>query len=207
MKKIISTVLCGIIIFAASTSIVMAQSYDKIIAFAALKNNSQFNGFLKESSVDSSSNNTISPVTKESLKLAEKNLNTSKADLKAMKANFRANENFKRLYKEVPDANWEVSQNGTVASFIKDDIRTNVYYDKKGYLNYILTYYPINKAPADVVSLVEDEYPNTDIDLVVDAKKADVEFYIIQLEDKRTIKQVTVCDGEINLIKEMQKSH
>lgn len=191
------------IVYASGTSKASAQSSDRGIAFSGIKNYGDLASFVNE---NSSADKASSATTKESLKAAEKDLNTSKANLKAMKANFRAAENFRKTFKDAPEAKWTVEENAIVASFAKDQVKTNVVYSKKGNWIHTLSYYPGDQTPADIRTIVENAYPNHDIALAVAVKEGDIDFYIVQMEDRKTIKQVGVYNGETNLIKQLNKS-
>lgn len=197
-----TVLVTGIIISSAITGNAKAQSYDKGVAFTSLKNASALQTYLNENnSVNKSDSNSV----KESVKSPEKSLIASKENLKAAKANFRATENFKKTFKDAPEATWTVEENAIVASFSRDDVTTRVVYNKNGRPIHALSYYPADKTPNDVRSIVETDYPNANITLAVQVKENGMEFYIVQLEDKTTIKQIAVYDGSTNLIKEFTK--
>jgi hypothetical protein len=203
MKKIITVFLYGIIISFAVTINVKAQSLNKGIAFADSKSNPAATAFANETgSVDKD------PVAsrKESLNSATMDIKTSKANLKTIKASFKASENFKRNFKNVGDEKWQVDEKAIVAFFIKDDVKTNVVYNKNGSWIHTLTYYHEEKMPTDIKQIIERDFPDDDITLAVDIKEGDMNFYIVQLENKTTYKKVSVYNGETNVFEILKKS-
>jgi hypothetical protein len=195
MKKIISVLFCGIIIYLAITANVAAQEVSKGVSFAATKDNA---------ALPSGGNETISAGKSESS--AKESLKEAKAKLKALKANNRAAESFNKMFRDAPGAKWVVEEKAIVASFNRNDVKTSVIYSKNGSWIHNLTYYPANKTPEHIRSIVESNYPNADITLAVEVQEGGLEFFIVQLEDKRTYKKIGVYNGETNLIEEYNKS-
>lgn len=202
MKKITTALFYVLLTTFATTTLVKAQKIDRGVAFASIKNKAALETYLVNSNSGAESNKS----TKDNLTTSASDIKTAKDNLKAMKASFRATENFKKTFKDVPDASWTVEDHVIVASFKKADIKTDVVYDRRGYLVHSLTSFPADKTPANIRSIVESDYPNGDITFSVQVKEGDMDFFIVQLEDKRTIKQVSVYNGEPNLIKDLRKS-
>lgn len=200
MKKIITVFLGGIIISLTITNNATAQNADKGLAFAAIKNNPALISYVNENNVADS------PSTEESLKSAEKNLKASKANFKALKATNRASENFKKLFKNSPDASWSFGKDAIVARFHNDEVKTTVIYSKKGSWIHTLCYYPAHQTPENVRTVIQTAFPDDDITLAVQVKEGDLEFYIVNLESKTMYKRVSVYNGETNVISENKKS-
>ena len=135
------------------------------------------------------------------------NAKTSKSSLKATKANSKALKNFAIRYKEASGASWSMENDAMIVSFTKEDVKTTVVYNKSGNWFHTLTYYPENKTPQDIASLMDDVYPKDDIKLTVKVEEGNIIFYIVQLEGKTTYKKVTVYNGEVNQIEEITKSN
>lgn len=204
MKKTIPVLLSGIIISFAIISLASAQSSHKSVAIGIIKNNPALTNYINE---NNSGVKGVSGPTNESLMTAKGDLKISKANLKALKANLRATESFKREFKDCPDVTWRSIKDGILASFSKDGVKTTVVYNKKGFWIHTLSYFPAEKTPASVRSIVETNYPNADITSSVQVKERDMEFFVVNLEDKRTIKQVAVYNDETNLINEYNKGN
>lgn len=204
MKKMISAVLFAIIIAFAAPGYASAQTGDKDIAFIPAKNHAAYISFITESYAGENAAVAVADT------LAATNITSkaSKADLKAAKANSKALRNFNIMYKkDMPDAKWYVLQDGMVASFSRGDVNTQVVYNKKGNWLHTLTYYPASKTPQNITSIMDDVYPKDDIKLTVKVEEGNIQFYIVQLEGKMTLKKVTVYNGEVNLLEEYTKSN
>jgi hypothetical protein len=201
MKKIIAVLVSGAIFSLATTTKIAAQT-EKGLAFSKVKNSAALAAYAKEFSGDEKT----TASSKEEVKSAEKDLKASKANLKAMKANLRAAESFKKMFKDAPDARWDANENTIVADFSKNAVNTKVVYNKNGRWIHTLTYFTPDDTPADIRSLIDQDYPYADISQAVKVNEGDMEFYIVQLEDKKTYKQVSVYNGQTGLIKEFLKS-
>ncbi len=135
------------------------------------------------------------------------NAKDSKANLKAIKANSKALKNFTMIYKKAgAGASWSMENDAMIASFTKDNVKTSVVYNKNGNWFHTLTYFPGEKTPEDITSIMDYVYPKDDVKLTVKVEEGDKLFYIVQLENKTTIRQVTVYNGEVNQIEELTKS-
>jgi hypothetical protein len=127
---------------------------------------------------------------------------TEKAAAKLKKANIKAAKNFSSQFKNQPNAEWFAEDNVITAYFKNDDIATRAVYDKKGnWLNTMLVY-PESKMPNDVRQTVKKEYNSYEITQVQEIKEGDLTFYVVHLLDGNKYKEVTVCNGEMNVIKE-----
>jgi hypothetical protein len=201
MKKIIAVLVSGAIFSLATTTKIAAQT-EKGLAFSPIKNSAALAAYAKEFSGDEKATAT----SKEDLRSAEKDFKTSNASVKAMRANLRAAENFKKMFKDAPDAKWDANENTIVADFSKNAVHTKVVYNKNGRLIHSLTYFTAADTPDDIRSLMDQDYPYADISQTIKINEGADEFYIVQLEDKKSYKQVSVYNGQTELIKDLSKS-
>jgi len=204
MKKMISAALLAIIIAATTSGYATAQTGDKDIAFIPAKNHAAYVSFITKSNAAEST----AIAAADTLASTATTAKASKAEMKAIKANGKALKNFNSMYrKDMPDAKWSTLKDGMVAYFSKDDVKTNVVYTKKGSWLHTLTYYPANKTPKDVVDIIDYAYPKDNITLTVKVEEGSMVFYIVQLENKTTLRKVTVYNGEVNQIEELTKAN
>jgi hypothetical protein len=200
MKKMISIPLFAIVIAFAAAGYATAQTGDKDIAFIPAKNHAAYVSFITKSYAAVAARDTSATTNATS--------KTSKAELKAIKANNKALRSFKSIYrKNTPNAEWTFAQDGIIASFSKDDVKTNVVYKKNGNWLHTLTYYPESKTPADIIAVMDAVYPKDDVKLTVKVEEGNMLFYIVQLEGKTTFKKVSVYDGDVNLLEEYTKAN
>ena len=203
MKNMISALLIVAAISLATAGHVNAQVGDKDIALIPAKNHAAYVAFINQygdagKSASLIAEDTAASVTDEA----------AKASLKANKANSKAIRNFTTSYKkDASGASWTMEKDVMVASFSKEDVKTNVVYNEKGKWLHTLTYYPENKTPKDIASLMDYSYPKDDVRLSVKVEEGSKIFYIVQLEGKTTLKKVTVYDGDVRLIEELIKSN
>ncbi len=202
MKKFISVLLSGIIITLAIKNNAWAQSHDKGLAFTTIKDVPALISYVNENNEadkTAGSDSGTEKATKTDLKAA-------KANLKALKANFRAATDFKKEFKDVPDATWKEEENAIVASFIRDNVKTLVVYNKSGNYIHSLSFYNESNMPKDVKEIITRNYPNDDILMSAEIHEEGLIFHIVKLENKTGFKQVGVYNGETNLIDEIKKN-
>lgn len=191
MKKILTVLIGGTLISFANSN-ANAQKIDNNIAYEAGKNNAKVSFPTVDEATDVKS---VAVLAK-----------TSKADLKAIKANFKATELFKEAFKDAPEAKWATGINTIVAYFTKDSLRTQAVFNKSGILLHYLTFYPADKTPKAIRSIIKDVYSNANINLLTEVKENDMDFYIVNIEDKKTFKEIAIYNNEIVLLKEYNKS-
>src|SRR5689334_7011876 len=90
------------------------------------------------------------------------NANDSKSSLKATKANSKALKDFTMTYKNAAGASWSIDKEVMIATFSKDEVKTNVMYSKNGSWLHTFTYYPENKTPQDIANIMDYAYPKDD---------------------------------------------
>ncbi len=103
--------------------------------------------------------------------------------------------------------NWWVSNKNGFTSYFKEGGFTNrVCYDIKGNWKYSMIYYNESKLPKDVRAAVKSVYYDMAINLVEEVQTKDGKVYVVQLEDKATIRIVKVNDeGEMETVQEIIK--
>jgi hypothetical protein len=202
MKKTILASLSLAAILFITAGQVNAQGGDKDVNFIPAKNHAAYVTFITRYSDADNSASVIAEDTTTSL-----TDNVVKANLKASKANSKALRNLATMYKkDAAGASWSMEKDAMIASFTKDDVKTTVVYNNKGNWFHTLTYYPENKTPEEITSIMDYAYPKDDVKLTVKVEEGPMMFYIVQLEGKTTIRKVTVYDGEVNQIQELIKS-
>jgi hypothetical protein len=135
------------------------------------------------------------------------NAKESNSSSKATKANNKALRKFTMTYKDAAGASWSMNKDVMIATFSKDEVKTNVMYSKNGSWLHTFTYYPENKTPQDIASIMDYAYPKDDIKQTIKVEEGNMLVYIVQLEGKTTYKKVSVYNGEVNQIEELTKSN
>jgi hypothetical protein len=83
---------------------------------------------------------------------------------------------------------------------------TRVFFDKKGHARYTIAYYGEKELPADVRAIVKPVYYDYQILSVEEVKLNGKSIYLIDLQDSSTLKTVRVADGEMELVKTLNRN-
>jgi hypothetical protein len=110
--------------------------------------------------------------------------------------NARAVKNFKKSFKTQNSADWFTIEDGFMAVFTKDAIKTKVFYDKKGRLIGEILSYTEDKLPKEIRHRVKSTYYDYNIIHVHELRADDVTVYLVKIEDKTSFKTIRVQDGE-----------
>lgn len=83
---------------------------------------------------------------------------------------------------------------------------TRTFYDKKGRVRFTISYYSEKELPREVRSIVKPEYYDYTILTVEEVKLNGKSIYLIDMQDSTTIKTVRVADGEMELIRTLNRA-
>lgn len=121
--------------------------------------------------------------------------------------NLNALRNFIKEYENVSNAKWFKSATGFfVAYFVRDDIRSWVFYNKKGDYVRMIRSYNEEKLPADVRHLVKSAYYDFTIYYVTEINSDMKTAYHVKMADKTSWKTIKVVDGEMEVTEEYVKA-
>lgn len=130
--------------------------------------------------------------------------NTFVSNVPINELNARAYRRFHRRYQAVTAGEyWFKSGEGYQVSFMLDQHRELAYYDLHGAFMYSLKYYEGKEAPLETGDLVNRRYPGYKIDLVTEVTDGQKTFYLVQILNPAHIKILSVTDGRIEIIQEM----
>jgi len=118
----------------------------------------------------------------------------------------RAMRNFVRTYKDASDARWQSLQDGGyVCRFMQNGVMKRAIYDEKGGWLTTIAGYTVEHLPVDVRRQVHSVYYDYSILYVNEINMPGKPVsYLVQVQDKRTIKIVRVLDGEMEEIQEIE---
>jgi len=122
----------------------------------------------------------------------------------------RALRDFASTYKNVRGESWMKGKDGFSARFISDDIRTTIYYDKKGNWSGRVKLYSEEKMPRDIRHVVKSAYYDYNIVYAQEIETTDsdgVPTYLICVDDKTKIKLIRMRDGEMSEWQEFTKAN
>jgi hypothetical protein len=115
---------------------------------------------------------------------------------------------FTKSYKNVYGESWEKNNGGFSAKFTSNGIACLVYYSPNGKWQGSLKSYAEDKMPTEIRKTVKSEYYDYSITLVQEVETPESEqvpTFIVHLEDKTSIKQLRIHDGEMEVWKDLKK--
>jgi hypothetical protein len=111
---------------------------------------------------------------------------------------------FHRRFREVTMGEyWFKYAQGYKVSFMLDQHHQFAYYDPSGIFLYSLKYYDGKELPKDMAEFVKKRFPDYKIDVVTEVNDGQKTFYRLQIMNPDYIKVLTIADGRIDIIKEM----
>ena len=122
----------------------------------------------------------------------------------------RAVKDFMNTHKNVTGESWMKTKDGFSVRFNSDDVRTTIYYDKKGNWSGSIKIYGEEKMLHDIRHLVKSTYYDYNIVYAQEIETTDsdgVPTYVVCVEDKTKIKMIRIRDGEMSVWKEFTKTN
>ena len=122
----------------------------------------------------------------------------------------RAIKDFAYTHKNVTGESWMKTKDGFSVRFISDDIRTSVYYDRKGNWAGTVKLYSEGKMPRELRHIVKSTYYDYNIVYTQEIETIEsdgVPTYLICVDDKTKIKMIRIRDGEMSEWKEFTKTN
>ena len=115
---------------------------------------------------------------------------------------FRALKDFKKRFALINNAAWDVSNQGSIAVFSANSIRTTVAYEKNGRWSYTIQRYHEKEMPIDIRARVKSiyyDYTILNID-EVHVPQQENTIYILNLQYNQHFKTVRVCGDDMDVI-------
>ena len=120
--------------------------------------------------------------------------------------NTKAVRDFVKSYTNAENIHWYIDTSGYFAYYSTDGYSGKTVYNKNGDWVYTLFSYPEEKLSAYIRELVKSvycaDYKIIWINEVHNVKKT---FYVVHLEDKKTFKNLQICNGEMEVVQEFDK--
>jgi hypothetical protein len=115
---------------------------------------------------------------------------------------------FSKTCKSAADCRWYLCEKkGIIAFYQLGEKKGRRFYNQKGNYVYNILSYGEASLPRDVRDLVKRTYYlDYHIDLVEEIETTGKTFFIVHISDDKTIKTVSVFEGEINLMQDLVKS-
>ncbi|MCS3798412.1 hypothetical protein [Niastella sp. OAS944] len=124
------------------------------------------------------------------------------------KVHVKAMRDFLKRDNNAVNADWNVVESGYVVKYTgKNKSKCRTVYNCRGEFVYTIRQYYENVMPRDVRGMVKSEYYDYTITLVdeIEERMKPV-VYVVHLEDSTTIKNVRVCERDMEVLEEYKKT-
>ena len=111
--------------------------------------------------------------------------------------NEKAVKHFSKNYDKQSNASWYAVDDGFVAIFTEDGIKTKAYYDPKGRPVGEVRTYQEDKLPKEIRHMVKSTYYDFNIFLVNEVSVGNAKVYLVKIEDSKSFKTIRIQDGEM----------
>ena len=138
------------------------------------------------------------------------NATETKSSTNELSISPRAVKDFMNTHKNVTGESWMKTKDGFSVRFNSDDVRTTIYYDKKGNWTGSIKIYGEEKMLRDLRHVVKSTYYDYNIVYAQEIETTDsdgVPTYVVCVEDKTKIKMIRIRDGEMSVWKEFTKAN
>ena len=124
-----------------------------------------------------------------------------------MVVNTKAMRNFVKTYESAVDPEWvTLKDGGYLCRFVIDNVRCRAFYGEKGAWLLTLASYEENKLPRDIRAIVKSSYYDYTISYVDEISvPGHSKVYLVQIEDKTSMKMLRISDGEMETVRELVK--
>ena len=117
--------------------------------------------------------------------------------------NIHAWRNFHRIFRKVAgDENWFYSDQGYRVAFLRRGYHYEAYFDDRGGYRYSLHHYAGKDIPREPGDILKRKYPDYHLNVVTEITDGEKIVYLVRLVSTTTIKTISLCDGDIQLIGE-----
>jgi hypothetical protein len=124
------------------------------------------------------------------------------------KVHVRAMRDFLKRDEAAANADWNVVESGYVVKYTgKNNSKCRTVYNSRGEFVYTIRQYYENVMPRDVRGIVKSQYYDYAITVIEEIEERMKPLvYIVHLEDSTTLKNVRVCDREMEVLEEYNKT-
>ena len=120
--------------------------------------------------------------------------------------NTRVLRSFMVTYWNATNPHWVKYAEGFVVYFKSDSIQHKVFYDNRGTRQCTIRQYSEKDLPRDIRHMVKSVYYDYSIYLIDEVTVDDKTSYVIKIEDKTSMKEIKIEDGEMEVTHEFIKS-
>lgn len=129
--------------------------------------------------------------------------NTISSNVPLNEINIHAWRSFHRIFRTVAgDENWFCSDQGYRVAFVQKGYHYEAYFDDRGGYRYSLHHYAGKEIPREPGDFLKRKYPDYQLNVVTEITDGEKIVYLVRLVSPTTIKTISLCDGDIQLIGE-----
>jgi hypothetical protein len=111
--------------------------------------------------------------------------------------NEKAAKHFSKSYDKQSNASWFALDDGFVAIFSEDGIKTKAYYDPKGRPVGEVRTYKEDKLPKEIRHMVKSTYYDFNIIVVNEVSVGNAKVYLVKIEDSKSFKTIRITNDEM----------
>lgn len=129
--------------------------------------------------------------------------NTIISNVPLNEINTHAWRNFHRFFRSFSgDENWFYSDQGYRVAFLQNGYHYEAYFDDRGNYRYSLHHYAGKEIPREPGGLLKRKYPDYQLNVVTEITDGEKIVYLVRLVSPTTVKTISLCEGDIQLIGE-----
>ncbi|MGZ3879789.1 MAG: hypothetical protein ACXVBF_00545, partial [Flavisolibacter sp.] len=115
---------------------------------------------------------------------------------------------FRSIFPSATEYHWYKEEKGNTSVYFKTPGRTNrVFFNKKGKIDYTISYYQKEMLPFGLLQMVNEKYSGKSIFGVTEITNSNGTSYVLVLEDKTSWVDVTIAGNQIQDEQEWHKSN
>jgi len=125
------------------------------------------------------------------------------ADIPRNEVNIHAYRYFYKHWPSVVGEQWNKTEEGYEASFVERSSCNRVYFNSRGRFLYAYKYYRGEESSPELINQVRMKYPDHSIKLVTEVTDGNKTFYIVNIMNGSSIKNLSIVEGKMELREEL----
>lgn len=117
--------------------------------------------------------------------------------------NIHAFRHFRKRFPSISNESWCKTDGGYLVSFIQNTQRNQAHYNLRGAFLYSVKYYGEKDISNDLGASIKKKYPDYRIDVVTEITNGEKTFYLVKIENKSSVKTISVIDGKLEIFEDL----
>lgn len=117
--------------------------------------------------------------------------------------NIHAYRHFYKHWPSVVGEIWSKAEGGFAVTFMEGQVHNRVFFNERGRFVCALKYYPGEELSPELAGMVYKKYPGYTIKVVTEMTDRNKTFYLVNIRNRVSIKNLFINDGKIELRDEM----